>query len=85
MGCSEKELGDCFSPTDLLVTLVDEVSCLLRLNMKEAIRELLRELKGGEDLLPSRSWFSMRDGISWIGNGFNIDNSGEIDKSERTR
>ena len=46
MGHGEIDLEGFLSPMDLLVTQVNEVSLLSRLNMKKTIGELLRELKG---------------------------------------
>ena len=74
MGHGEMEMGGCISPTDLSVTLVDEISCLLRLNMKETIGELIWELKSREDLHTSFTRFSAQDGDSWISSRFNINN-----------
>ena len=74
VGCSEIELGGCFSPTDLLSTLVHEISCLLRLNMDKMVRKLFWELKSGKDLHPNFPRFSTRDRAGWIGSGFNINN-----------
>jgi hypothetical protein len=85
VGRGEIELGGCFSPTDLSATIVDEVSCLLRLNMKKTVGKLIWELKCREDLHSRFSRFSTRDGISWISDGFNINNlwsDGKIRKNK---
>jgi len=74
VGHGEIELWDGFSPTGLSATLVDEVSFLLRLNMNKAVSKLIWELEGWEELLSSCPGFSMWDGISWIGDRFNINN-----------
>ena len=72
VGCGEMEMGGCISSMDLSATLVNEISCLLRLNMKETIGELIWELKSREDLHISFTQFSTWDGINWISGGFNI-------------
>ena len=74
VGRGEIEMGGFFSPTDLSSTLVDEISCLLRLNMDKTVGKLFWELKSWKDLHPKFPRFSARDRVSWIGSGFNINN-----------
>lgn len=74
VGRGEIELGDVILPTRLSATHVDEASFRSRLNIKETISKLIRELEVVRNVPARFALFSARDRVSWVGNRFNISN-----------
>ena len=60
------------SSTGLSTTRVADFRENVKLDIRETILELLRELEGWEYALSGRPWFSTRDRVSWVCRGFDI-------------